>query len=80
MIKAEKDDYLDLINNFYKFCEFLHLDKPIEIDLSALNDFIYDLSNTEWNYDKFQPEYLNEISEKNPLLFSLVYAYSKYLR
>ncbi len=79
MIK-EKDDYIDVINNFDKFCRFIHMDKAIPIDITGMNDFIYELEQCDWDYMKFDPIYLRILSERDPILFSLIYAYSKYIK
>ena len=79
MIKL-KDDYNNVINNFDNFCRFIHMDKAMELDITGMNDFIYELVLNDWDYSKFDPYYLKTLCERDQLLFSLIYAFSKYIK
>lgn len=72
------DDYIDLIDNFGEFCRFVHFDKVLDMDIYSMNDFIRSLGENDWDYQVFDPEYLRNLCEQNSLLFSLIYAFSKY--
>lgn len=78
MIK--ENDYIDLINKFDEFCKFIHLDKSISIDVNGMNDFIYELEQCNWDYGRFDPYYLKTLCERDQTLFSLIYAFSKYIK
>lgn len=79
MIK-QKTDYIDLINNFDEFCRFIHLDKAMDMNITGMNDFIYELEQCDWDYSKFDPHYLKTLCERDQTLFSLIYAFSKYIK
>ncbi len=79
MIK-EKGDYIDLINNFDNFCRFIHFDKAVEMDVTGMNEFICELDQNGWDYSLFDTGYLKMLCERDSVLFSLIYAYSKYIK
>lgn len=79
MIKLDTD-IKDVLHDFNVFCKFIHFDMEIKIDIRRMDDFIEELEKNTWDYSKFDSTYLETLCEKDPVLFSLIYAYSKYIK